>query len=546
MYSSLMKKSGTSKSRQVIETQDSSLTSSSHNDTSTKSPLESATQSSNNVKSSLNYSTNPQSSSQLFYNSLRPEEDTSTRAKAKKRGNNKEKNELQLPRHHDSVRKNSDVITKTNVKSRKKKYTSPIYGNKQHRHHNRRHHRKVKLKRRASAVSNETSSKEKYFTKHRRSLQHSPRYPLLRGGSERVLLRFKRISPVEDNGEGSTQNRKKRKRKNRRQALNRHAKQRSIPVPNVLNVPVGGLRTGYPRGLAGEQTSLTRNLNGFINNRNTISRAKYEQLINRSQAPSLSLNPYMVSSNGYGWRKSVSYMNKPSSSPLLPSGNFAKSGNQFANKGQVQLSPFSPETSKLEIKPATRTGLQNAVSTLQTQIQQPAKWQHASEQLQKSNQLTRKQFIPVTQRSFYGYVPQLNYQSHFINSQLPYSQPGMTTPHTFPRVSTWMHDWPSVLPETNSQVITEGDALRRSRGPQGLIMYLNFEDVARGKAPYASFKGDLAGASKRTEISRSFGSCGKIARINNGSEILLKGGQIKVIQFDFSPKEAPEFNERKH
>lgn len=114
-----------------------------------------------------------------------------------------------------------------------------------------------------------------------------------------------------------------------------------------------------------------------------------------------------------------------------------------------------------------------------------------------------------------------------------------------PRVSTWTHDWPSVLPETNSHVNTEGDVSRRSRGPQGLIIYLNFEDVSHGKVPYASFEGDLAGASKRTEISRSFGSCGKIARINNGSEILLKGGQIKVVQSDFSPKAAPKFNKTK-
>lgn len=552
-----MKKSGTSNSRQVLKTQDSSLSSSSHDVTSSKSPLESVTQSSNNVTSSLNYSTNPQSSSQLFYNSLSPEEDTSTRSKAKKRGNNKEQDELKLPRHNDTVRKNPDVITKTYVKSRKKKrrkYTSPIHSNKQHRHHNRRHHRKVKLQRRASAVSNESNSKEKDLTKHRRSLQLSPRYPLLRGDSERALLRFKRKALVEDNGEASTQNHK-RKRKKRRQALNRHAKQRSIPVPNLLNVPVSGLRTGYPQGLVGRQTSLTRNLKGFITNRNAISRAKYEQLINRGQTPSLLLNPYMVSSNGYGWRKSVSYMNKPSPSPILPSGNFAKSGNQFAKKGQVQLSPFSPETNKLEIKPATLTRLQNSASTERTQIQEPAKLQHPSEQLQKINQLSRKQFIPGAQRSFYGYVPQLNYQAHFIKSQLPfardnsvvthYLQPGLATPHTFPRVSTWTHDWPSVLPETNSHVNTEGDVSRRSRGPQGLIIYLNFEDVSHGKVPYASFEGDLAGASKRTEISRSFGSCGKIARINNGSEILLKGGQIKVVQSDFSPKAAPKFNKTK-
>ena len=89
------------------------------------------------------------------------------------------------------------------------------------------------------------------------------------------------------------------------------------------------------------------------------------------------------------------------------------------------------------------------------------------------------------------------------------------------------------MPEIKSHVPQANELLKGSPGPQGLIMYLNFEDVEQGKSPFASFYGNLADAGKRTEISRSFGSCGKVARINNGSEILLNGRQIKVMHFIF-------------
>lgn len=95
--------------------------------------------------------------------------------------------------------------------------------------------------------------------------------------------------------------------------------------------------------------------------------------------------------------------------------------------------------------------------------------------------------------------------------------------------------WSSFLPALNANnhvsdhAGVNGDALRRSRVSQGLLMYLNFEEVQNGRATYASLKGDVTDTDKRTEITRSFGSCGKAARLNNGSEILLNAKQLKVM-----------------
>ena len=514
-------------------TQDSSLSSSSRNVTSVKFPLEGVPQSATNVTHlynvtyPLNYSTNPRSSSQIIRNNLSYTEDTSTRSKAKRGRYRKEQNERKLlsSRQHDSVRKSAHDITKTYIKSKKKKrrkYSTPIHSNNHHRRHTQHHHRKVKLQRPKFAVSDEIKKQEYEFTKKRRSLPLATTQMLVPGASERALLRFKRKSLLYE--KEPSKNHKKRKRKKRQQALHVHPKQRSLPSPNVFNAPMSRFTTGYQRNV------VWRRRPDFVENTNSIPGAKYDQLRNRGETSSLLLNPYGVSSdaNGYGWRKSVPNANKPSSSVL--SVNF---GDTFSKKGQVQLPLFSPETRNLESQPAMLARFQNA----RTQIQKPAKFQHVPESLQKSNVpnsngLSRKQFIPGTRQAFYGYVPQLNYQPQLLNPQmalaaniprvLPYSQSGpITTP---------AKDLSSVLPERNNHIISEGEALRRSRGPQGLVMYLNFDDILSGKAAYASFKGDVAGEGRRTEISRSFGSCGKVAKINNGSEILLNGEQIKVRQ----------------
>ena len=535
----------TSRFRQVGDGPETSLSSLSRNNI-TSEKLESVTHSSNNVTDlynathSLNYSTSPESSSLIFHDKLNPAEDTSTHSKARRGGNNKVQNELKLlsdklslPKHHGAERKNADDIAKTYIKSRKKKrrkYSSPIHSSNHHRHHNRRHHRKVKQQRRKSVVSDEISFKEKGLMKKRRSLQLSARHPLLPGGSERALLRFKRKALFGDDEDPKQNVRKKSKRKKRREALRRHAKERSLP--NLFNIPMNVLTKGYPRGAAWGRP-LTSIPKGFVTNGNAISQAKYEQLLNRGQTPSLMLNPYRVSSNTnrYSWGKPVSNANNPSSSPVS-SVNVARSGIQFA-KEQVQLASFPSETRKLGSRPTWSTTFQNAPITVRAQIQQPTKVQYATENSQGSNRinndLSRKQFIPATQSEYYGYEPQFNYRPQLFNSQMslagvnpqvtPY--PGPTSAQFVPRVSAGMQDWSSGFPYTNSHAV--------AGGPQGLVMYLNFEDVESGKAQYASFTGNVEGAGKRTEISKSFGSCGKVARISNGSEILLHGGQIKVM-----------------
>ena len=70
--------------------------------------------------------------------------------------------------------------------------------------------------------------------------------------------------------------------------------------------------------------------------------------------------------------------------------------------------------------------------------------------------------------------------------------------------------WSSFCPALNANNLVsnhvgadDGDALRRSRVSQGLLMYLNFEDVQNGRATYASLKGDVTETDKRTEITRT-------------------------------------------
>lgn len=516
---------------QALEKENSSLFLSSQNVSSPKFHLESGLQLINNASY---YSTNTQN---------RPSDSTPTRRLANRSGNSNKASELHLltnkidlRRRHDSRRKSADNVPKTYIKYRKKKrrkYSSKRK-NEQHRSNFRRHHRKEKLHRHSSVDS---KSKENKFTKQRRSLQLSSKHPLLLAVSERALLRFKRDSDLEEDGGGSMQKRKKRKRRKRRHLFRRHAKRRSVRASKLSNVIPAVPRRGYPLGSVWTQTSLTRNAKGFVSNRNVIPQASYGQLTNRGQVSPYLLNPYMARSNGYDWRKSaVAESNKPSSSPIASSRKFVQSDNKLKNMGTIQLVPYSPNLKKPENQLSGPVGLQNAaVITQQASLQQQQSYQI------NSNGLSRKQFIPNTQGAVYSPVSELKFQPQLLpfahdNPQgTRYPQLGLALPQIFPRVRPVIKDWSAVSPGTNSHVITNDDAPRRSRVPQGLIMYLNFEDVVTGRAPYASFYGDLAGAAKRTEISRSFGSCGRIARINNGSEILLNGGKMKVMQWNAGP-----------
>ena len=398
---------------------------------------------------------------------------------------------------------------------------------------------------------------------HERQFVVNERYPLFRG-SERVLLRFKRKSLLEDDGdEKPSKDRKKHKRKKHRRALHGHAKTRSVPRSNPVLFPLNEFARGnYPRSMVWKRPGLTRNpLNtALVTNNNAISQTKYDPLIYGGRASSLSLRPYSLPSNAEDYtalssrRQGVYNINTPPSAPLSP-GNIDTRKNQFSNKQQTQLValPFRSGVASPEIRPAWNTRFQNGAMIEQTNIQQPVKFQIVNGQSQRSRLLeggdqNKKKYIPAVHRAFYGYEHQYDYQPQFPKSHMPftggslknapmYPQMGPNNPQFVLQERARMNPpWSPFLPALNANNhvsnhvgVDDGDALRRSRVSQGLLMYLNFEDVQNGRATYASLKGDVTDTDKRTEITRSFGSCGKAARLNNGSEILLDAKQLKVM-----------------
>ena len=505
----------------------------------------------------MNNSKNPRTSTLTSPGNLGPAEGSSKLQKTKKGGTSITKRELKLlsnklglSRHQHYERKSLSGTPKTYVKSRRKKrrkYHSPIHSGHHRRSHYRHRHRKVNLQRRKSVDAGENKLNDEEFTRNRRSLQHQAhfrgnnrRFPLFRG-SERVLLRFKRKSLLEEDDEKPSKSGKKHKRQKRRQTLREHATPRSLPPFNPVVLPQNGFTNkNYPRNKVWKRPGLTRNPidRAIVTNNNAISQAKYDPLIYGGRTSSLSLNPNQY--NTFNDRRvSISNVNKPPSAPVSPV-NVELNSNKLA-----QGLPFRSETVRADIVPAWNTRFQNAASIKQMNIQQPVKSQFGNKQprgsrLLKGNDQSKKQFIPATQRVLYGYEQQAEYPSHYSpqmafaggNPQnTPYRQTGPISPQFFsPKRAKINPQWSSVLPAMsyNSHVSVDGDAWRRSRVSQGLIMYLNFEDVQSGRATYASLKGDVTDTDKRTEITRSYGSCGKVARLNNGSEILLKGGQLKV------------------
>lgn len=524
-----------------------------------------------NVTHPANYSKNPRTSSLTSDASfVKPRKTKKAGSGITQRELKLLTNKLGLPRHQHYERKNPSDTIKTYIKSRRKKrrkYSSPIHsGHHHHRTHYRHHHRKANLQRRNSDVAVENKFKGKKFTKRRRSLDNRPqflaneRYPLFHG-SERVLLRFKRKSLLEDDDEKPPKTRKKHKRKKRRQALRGHAKPRKVPRSNPVVFPLNEFTRGnYPRSMVWKRPGLTRSPfnEGIVTSNNAIAQAKYDPLIYGGRASSLSLNPYSLSSNPDEYtalnsrRQGVYNINKPPSAPLSP-GNIETKKNLFANKQQAQLItlPFRSGMARPEIRPAWNTRFQNGAVIEQTNFQQPGKFQFVNGQPQRSrllkgNDQSKKKFIPAVQRAFYSYEHQNEYQPHLLKSQMPftggsprkapYPQTGPNNPQFFLQERARMNpSWSSFLPalnannHVNNHAGVDSNALRRSRISQGLLMYLNFEDVQSGRATYASLKGDVTDTDKRTEITRSFGSCGKAARLNSGSEILLNANQLKVV-----------------
>lgn len=483
-----------------------------------------------NLSQPRNSTTSLQSNSLIAITKVRNAEDTSTPSKSKRRSKNKLQSEVKLlsekssslSNDHDFKSKHVNDVTKTFNKSRKKKrrkYISWINSAKHHRR--KRSHRRISG--RKLVDFNKVKTKESERIRNKRSVYPLGIYPQFRGaGNERVLLRFKRKALLEDGQEELPRNRKKRKRKRREKASQRQVKRRSLPRQNVPNVEISGLKKGYSQSLLWRKSAFGRGINGFGATTAAVNPpVKYDRQITPGQSVYVVPNPYKVilRPDQYVQRK------------RLPVMNFAQSNALVAQNGQVAVAkiPYGAKNSAMK---SVRPGKFQRISSVeQRQFEQLAKYRYATRQPQRplnNNVVSRKQ---VTQRPFYVFAP------HFSSSQIALpdrnrqiervTQPWSVKPQFYgSQQGTRMPEIKSHLPQAN-------DLLKGSLGPQGLIMYLNFEDVEQGKSPFASFYGNLADAGKRTEISRSFGSCGKVARINNGSEILLNGRQIKVMHFIF-------------
>lgn len=63
---------------------------------------------------------------------------------------------------------------------------------------------------------------------------------------------------------------------------------------------------------------------------------------------------------------------------------------------------------------------------------------------------------------------------------------------------------------------------------QGLLVYLNFDRIHDHTVFDLSKQRNSAEIGKRTEVNKASSSCGHVARLNNGSEVLLDGEKMKV------------------
>lgn len=483
-----------------------------------------------NLSQPRNSTTSLQSNSLIAITKVRNAEDTSTPSKSKRRSKNKLQSEVKLlsekssslSNDHDFKSKHVNEVTKTFNKSRKKKrrkYISWINSAKHHRR--KRSHRRISG--RKLVDFNKVKTKESERIRNKTSVYPLGIYPQFRGaGNERVLLRFKRKALLEDGQEELPRNRKKRKRKRREKASQRQVKRRSLPRQNVPNVEISGLKKGYSQSLLWRKSAFGRGINGFGATTAAVNpQVKYDRQITPGQSVYVVPNSYKVilRPDQYVQRK------------RLPVMNFAQSNALVAQNGQVPVARIPYGVKNSAMKSVGPGKFQRISSVEQPQFEQLAKYHYATRQPQRplnNNVVSRKQ---VTQRPFYVFAP------HFSSSQIALpdrnrqiervTQPWSVKPQFYGSQQG------TRMPEIKSHVPQANDLLKGSLGPQGLIMYLNFEDVEQGKSPFASFYGNLADAGKRTEISRSFGSCGKVARINNGSEILLNGRQIKVMHFIF-------------
>ena len=502
----------------------------------------------------MNYPSKLGSVSHTSRGNLSPENDKSTQKRSTKGGNRKVNRELRLsskklgrlkePSLYE--RESTNDVAKTYINSRKKKrrkYSSPVHSGLRHRSRSSHRKRRRDLQKRKSAVSNEGRFNEKRLSKRRRSLQHESKFLIsnkhlpLRLGGEQVLLRFKRKSLLEDDGDIPSNDKKKRKGKKRRQAFRQgQVKARSVPLKGIIK---GDFLKDTDRKAPGLTRYPFRNT---LVNRNFIPQTTYDPVTYGAKTSLLS-NPFKLSSiaNEYNAinnrRQSVSNINKALYAPV--------SSVSFVPKSNQAMSVKS-ETRTPELASVWNTKFQNGAISEQKKIQHPVRFQYGNGQQQRNGlrnigDQSKKQFLPNTNRLLYGYGHQSSYQPQFIKSQIalaggsprntPFPQTGQRKPLFSAQERARVNPQWSLAPPTmniNNLVNVENDLIQRSRISQGLIMYLNLEDVQSGRATYASLKGDVTGPDKRTEITKFFGSCGKVARLNKGSEILLNGRQLKV------------------
>ncbi|KAJ7378020.1 hypothetical protein OS493_025336 [Desmophyllum pertusum] len=196
-----------------------------------------------------------------------------------------------------------------------------------------------------SVVSGESKFKENEFTKRRRrSLQLNRRYPLFRVGSERVLLRFKRKSLLDEDDEEkpSEKSGKRHKRK---------------------KTPSSAPRTCYKTSKRVSYIAYK-----WAHKRKLPKEHGYPQI--RTNTTDLT-----------AVKESVPNMIKPPPSAPISSVNIGPKNNQFAKKEQAQLAtfPFRSEARRPEIVPAWNT-FQGTAMAAKMNIRQPVKVQYGNQQ----------------------------------------------------------------------------------------------------------------------------------------------------------------------
>ena len=523
-------------------------------------PSQNVTHFSNNVTHfydltrSLNDINKLRSALQTSRGNSSPKKQASTGKRSRKGGKRRAERDLKLSlnkpdrsklqTHYE--RESKSDIAKTHFNSsekKRRKYSSKVTSGQHHRTRLKHQERSLGRFKRNIAVSDRDELKQKRFMMKRRSLQHLP----FRLGGERVLLRFKRKSILgQDDVEAQSSDLKEHKGKKGRQTpQQKHVKPRSVFPGKSSTFPLNGVIKGeFLKETDWRAPSATINsYNKALVDRNVIPHATYDPVVYGAKSSSLSLNPNKLSSVPKEYsavenrRQSVSNINR-ALYPLASTVSFIPKSNQAMTLKSELRTP--------QIASLWRTVLQNAPVPSQSNVPQPVRYEYGAGQqqrnsLQNTDDQSKKQFIPTSQRALYNYGHQFNYQPQFIKSQIAlaggdpritsFSQMRPTKPLPFFREGARINpEWPLSSPTANLNNLLnfENGLSQRSRVPQGLVLYLDLENVQNGRATYASLNGDVTGTDKRTEITKFFGSCGKVARLNNGSEILLNGKQLKV------------------